>query len=439
MMEQRSLVVVGGGFCGLSAAYDLARQGVKVTVLEADDEVGGLAGCFDAGGTRLEKFYHHWFTNDLEVVSLIEELGQQDRVVYRPSNTGMYYANSIYRLSSPMDLLRFAPLPFFDRIRLGLLALKARRVKDWRALESVTAADWLRSLGGEKVFEVVWDPLLRGKFGAVAEEISAVWMWNKLKLRGSSRSSDGSERLAYYSGGFAALAESVAAKIVELGGEVHTGAKVTGLITEGERVVGVESGARRFTGDGVLMTPALPIVADILGPLATPAYQAELRRIRYLANLCIVLELDRSLSDTYWLNVNDPSFPFVGIIEHTNFEPVDTYAGRHIVYLSRYLPADEALYGMSDDEVGAFALTNLRKMFPKFSDDWVLKLHVWRARYAQPVVERSYSSLIPEVNTPIPGLFLASMAQVYPEDRGTNYAVRQGRQAAQEILTQLAA
>ncbi len=438
-MDKRSVVVVGGGFCGLSAAYDLARQGVKVTLLEADQEVGGLAGCFDAGGTRLEKFYHHWFTNDLEVVALIKELDQEERVVYRPSNTGMYFANSIYRLSSPMDLLRFAPLPFFDRIRLGLLALKARRVSDWRALESVTAADWLRSLGGEKVFEVVWDPLLRGKFGAVADEISAVWMWNKLKLRGSSRSSDGSERLAYYRGGFAALAESVAAKLIELGGEVHTGSEVTGLVTEGDRVVGVTSGERRFVGDAVLMTPALPIVADILEPLASPDYLAQLRRIRYLANLCIVLELDRSLSDTYWLNVNDPSFPFVGIIEHTNFEPPDTYAGRHIVYLSRYLPESEALYSMSDEEVGVFALTNLRRMFPHFSDDWVLKLHVWRARYAQPVVERSYSSLIPAVTTPIQGLFLASMAQVYPEDRGTNYAVRQGRQAAQEILTQLAA
>lgn len=438
-MVERSVVVVGGGFCGLSAAYDLAKQGVKVTLLEADPEVGGLAGCFDAGGTRLEKFYHHWFTSDLEIIALIEELGQQDRVVYRPSNTGMYFANEIYRLSSPLDLLRFAPLPVLDRIRLGVLALRARRVKDWRALESRSAAEWLRSMGGERVFEVVWDPLLRGKFGAVAEEISAVWMWNKLKLRGSSRSSDGSERLAYYRGGFAALAESVAAKITALGGEIHTGAEARGLITEGGRLTGVESGDRRFLGDGVLLTPALPIVADIVAPIASPDYLAQLRRIRYLANLCIVLELDRSLSDTYWLNVNDPSFPFVGVIEHTNFEPAETYAGRHIVYLSRYLPESEALYGMSDDAVGDFALKNLRRMFPHFSDDWVLKLHVWRARYAQPVVERSYSSLIPAVTTPIPGLFLASMAQVYPEDRGTNYAVRQGRQAAQELLAQLAA
>ncbi len=436
-MDMKSVVVVGGGFCGLSAAYDLAKQGVRVTLLEAEQEVGGLAGCFDAGGTRLEKFYHHWFTNDVEIVGLIEELGLQDKVVYRPSYTGMYYANAIYRLSSPMDLLRFAPLPFLDRIRLGLLALRARRVRDWRALESMTAADWLRSMGGKRVFEVVWDPLLRGKFGAVAEEISAVWMWNKLKLRGSSRASDGSERLAYYRGGFASLAESLAAKIIDLSGEIHTGAPATGLVSNDGWVTGVVSRERSFTGDAVLMTPALPIVADIVADLASADYLAELRRIRYLANLCIVLELDRSLSDTYWLNVNDPSFPFVGIIEHTNFEPAETYSGRHIVYLSRYLPETEALYGMSDEEVGAFALTNLRRMFPKFSDDWVLKQHVWRARYAQPVVERSYSSLIPDVATPLKGLFLASMAQVYPEDRGTNYAVRQGRAAARELMTHL--
>ena len=159
------VAVIGGGFCGLAAAYELGRRGVRATVLERDAEVGGLAGSFGTGGARLEKFYHHWFTGDVHVMELIEELGQSAEVVLRPTRTGNYYAHDFFKLSTPLDLLRFSPLPFLDRIRLGLLALRARGVKDWRALEDRAAAEWLREMGGERVYRVVWEPLLRGKFG----------------------------------------------------------------------------------------------------------------------------------------------------------------------------------------------------------------------------------------------------------------------------------
>jgi protoporphyrinogen oxidase len=187
----------------------------------------------------------------------------------------------------------------------------------------------------------------------------------------------------------------------------------------------------------VLATPALPIIADLIEHHAGAEYTQSLRRIKYLANICIVLELDRSLSDTYWLNVNDPGFPFVGVIEHTNFEPAATYAGRHIVYLSKYLPAESELYAMDDDALLEFSLPHLQRMFPDFDRRWVQRHHVWRARYAQPVVVRRYSELVPDLKTPLPGLFLCSMAQVYPEDRGTNYAIREGRAAAVAIARAL--
>ena len=332
------VAVIGGGFCGLAAAYELGRRGVRATVLERDTEVGGLAGNFPAGGTRLEKFYHHWFTNDVHVMNLIAELGQSDQVLTRPTRTGTYYAHDFFKLSTPLDLLRFSPLPFFDRLRLGLLALRARRVKNWRALEDRTAANWLREMGGERVYRVVWEPLLQGKFGDLAEEVAAVWFWNKLKLRGGSRGRGGAERLAYYRGGFAALADALAQAIRDQGGEIRTGAPVNGLRVRDGRVTGVTTPEATLAADAVVATPALPVVADLVAPHASGEYVDGLRRIRYLANICVVLELDRSLSDIYWLNVNDPGFPFVGVIEHTNFEPASTYAGRHIVYLSRYLP-----------------------------------------------------------------------------------------------------
>lgn len=424
------IAVIGAGFCGLAAAYELGLRGIRATVLERDDEIGGLAGSFDAGGTRLEKFYHHWFTNDVHVMRLVEELGQSDRVLLRPSRVGAYYAHQFFKLSSPLDLLRFSALPFWSRIRLGLLTLRARRVRDWRDLEDRTAADWLRELGGERVYEVVWQPLLRGKFGDLAEEVAAVWIWNKLKLRGSSRGKGGAERLAYYRGGFSALADALSDAICARGGEIATGASVRELRVEKGRVTHIVTADETLACDGVIATPALPIVAELVEPHVPGEYVALLRRVRYLANICVVLELDRSLSDIYWLNVNDPSFPFVGVIEHTNFESASTYAGRHIVYLSKYLPATDPVYGMRDGDVVAFTLEHLRRMFPDLADERVLDAHVWRARYTQPVVERGYHRLIPDRQTPIDNLLLATMAQIYPQDRGTNYAIQQGREAA---------
>ena len=433
------VAVIGGGFCGLAAAYELVQHGIRVTLLEQDDEIGGLAGSFLAGGTRLEKFYHHWFTNDIHVMELVAELGKSDLVVRRPTATGTYYAHDFFKLSTPLDLLQFSPLPFFDRIRLGLLALRARSVRDWRKLEDCTAAEWLRALGGDRVYEVVWAPLLQGKFGDLAEEVAAVWFWNKLKLRGGSRGKGGEEQLAYYQGGFAALAEALADFVRSQGGQVRTNAPVQELLVEEGEVRAVVAGNETVPVDAVIATPALPIVADLVAPHTPAEYEKRLRRIRYLANLCVVLELDRSLSDLYWLNVNDPSFPFVGIIEHTNFEPPATYAGRHIVYLSKYLPESDKIYQLADDAVITFAIKHLRQMFPDLSDDSVLDAHVWRARYAQPVVECGYHRLIPSPRTPLANLHLASMAQVYPQDRGTNYAIGQGRAVAKVCVEALRA
>jgi protoporphyrinogen oxidase len=434
------VVVIGGGFTGLAAAFELARGGTRVTVLEADQELGGLAGSFtvDADGSRahparLEKFYHHWFTGDTDVVDLARALGVADRVERRATQTGMYYARSIHRLSNPLDLMRFSPLRVADRIRLGQLALRARRVKDWAALDGMTAQEWLLRLGGPEVYRVVWAPLLEGKFGSYARDVSAVWMWNKLKLRGGSRSRGGGESLAYFRGGFAALAERLADEVCRLGGAVRVGTPATGLVLRDGHVVGVETDAGRLRADAVVATPALPIVAELVEPHAPAEYVAQLRRIEYLANVCLVLELDRPLSSTYWLNVNDPGFPFVGVIEHTNFEPAAAYGGRHIVYVSKYLATSAPLYQMADADVVAFALPHLARMFPKFDPSWVAAAHVWRARYAQPVVVRNYSALIPPMETPIAGLYLSTMAQIYPEDRGTSYAIRDGRRVGRVV------
>jgi protoporphyrinogen oxidase/uncharacterized membrane protein YbhN (UPF0104 family) len=423
------VVIVGAGFTGLSAAYELARRGVPTIVLEQEASVGGLASGFQVGDATLEKFYHHWFTNDVHIQALVREIGEEHNVVYRPTRTGMYFANTIFRMSTPVDLLKFRALSFPGRLRLGLLALKARTLNDWASIEHMTAREWLIRLAGKEVFAKVWEPLLVGKFGPYADRVGAVWFWKKLALRGGSRAKDGREVLAYYRGGFCRLAETLKAKLEAMGVEIRLNTRAIAVQAQEGRASGVRTDQGVVSASAVLLTQPLPLAADLLEGVAPATYLAGLRRIQYLANVCMVLELDRSLSDTYWLNVNDPSFPFVGVIEHTNFEPPASYDGRRIVYLSKYLPENDPLFAMSEDEAFAYATPHIQRMFPDFSVDWVRRRHVWKARFSQPVAEPNYSRLIPEEQTPLGNVLISTMAQIYPEDRGTNYAVREGRRA----------
>lgn len=434
--DQKKIVIVGGGFTGLTAAYELLKNGFSVKVLESEPDIGGLAAAFDVGGERLDRFYHHWFTNDMDVMNLIDELGMSKEVEISPTNTGIYYANNFFKLSTPWDLLNFKPLNLIDRIRLGLLALKARRVKDWKVLEYKTAEEWLKELGGANVYRIVWQPLLNGKFGPYANQVSAVWFWNKLKLRGGSRGKGGEERLAYFKGGFIRLAEELHRKIIEMGGEIEVNAPVT-KISKNSESWQVYTDKEMIVADIVVSTIALPLTASLVGGWASKEYIKQLERIQYIGNVCLVLELNQSLSKTYWLNVNDPSFPFVGVIEHTNFEKPETYDGKHIVYLSKYLPHTDEIYAMDADQFLNYAFPYLKKMFPNLDRSWILNHHLWRARWSQPVVEKHYSNLIPSETGPEKGFYVCSMAQIYPEDRGTNYAIRYAKRIANKVLTDL--
>lgn len=430
-MSEKSINIIGAGFTGLSLGYYLAKAGWKVNLYEKDAEAGGLAGSFKVEGENLEKFYHHWFTNDQHIMDLIKDLDCEDRIVVRPTKTGMYYSNNFFKLSSPLDLLKFTPLNFISRIRLGFVVLAVRMVKDWKKLESITAKDWLIRICGKQGYTVVWEPLLKGKFGRYAETVSAVWFWNKLKLRGGSRGEKGKENLAYYKGGFASLANSVAEKIIEFGGTIHYNSEVIRVQSNSEIEL---SDGRTIKADKTVLTAPLPIIAKMLEKSCDASYIETLNKTQYIGNVCLTLELTKSLSEIYWLNVNDPGFPFVGIIEHTNFEPVSSYKGRHIVYLSKYLPTDETLYNMTEKEFFDYAIPFIQKMFPEFKEDWVLDYHVWKEPYSQPLVTKHYSQIIPGFKTPIPGLYINTMSQIYPEDRGTNYAVREGKLMANRFL-----
>lgn len=433
------VVIVGAGFTGLTSAYVLAKQGHKVLVLDSDTAPGGLAGTFAFGdGVRLEKFYHHWFNNDVFVPELVNELGLKGDVVTLPTNTGMYFNGRLWKLSTPLDLLRFTALPLIDRIRLGLIVFQVRRIKDWHSIEHLSIREWLESLAGKRVYDVVWKPLVESKFSVYADAVNAVWMWKKLVLRGSTRNDKGGEELAYFKGGFGRLADKLVEAIKSHGGEVRLAAPVTGAVIDGGKVKQLATPTGHVEGKQFLFTPAFPIIADILQDAADPAWIARLRRVRYLANMCLVLRLKHSLSSTYWLNVNDPGFPFVGVIEHTNFDLPENYKGTHVAFLSRYLAKEDPVWSYTDDQYFQFALEHLKRMFPSLDQSWVVEYKVWRADYAQPVTERNYSGYVPGRETPFANATISTMAQIYPEDRGTNYAIREGRSVAQAIAARLA-
>lgn len=436
-MSMKKVLIVGAGYTGLAAAYDLRKAGFDVEVFESDSEVGGLAGTFEISpGHRIEKFYHHWFSSDSHILGLIRELGLDNRLSFVTTNTGLYFANSIFRLAKPLDLLQFPGIPFIDRVRTGLMALYARRISAWHYLENITATDWVQKIGGKRAFEVIWKPLLQGKFGSETPAVSAVWFWNKLKLRGSSRSNDGSEQLVYFKGGFGAVTDALRQSLEAMGVRFHLSTPVNKVEVQAGKVIGVETAGGFINGDAVLATVPLPTLWEIV-PSLPDSYTEKAKQIRFLGNVCLVLRLNRSLSSTYWLNVADPTFPFVGVIEHTNMDAPENYGGERIAFVSKYLPITDEMFSFSEQQLYEYCLPYLKRIFPEFDTSWVIGYRAWRAKYSQPVITLNYGSLIPPEETPIDNLWVSTMAQVYPEDRGTNYAVRHGRNVAKKMVSAL--
>jgi protoporphyrinogen oxidase len=433
------VIIVGAGFTGLTTALELTRSGRRVLVLERDETPGGLAGTFQfRDGVTIEKFYHHWFNNDAYVPLLVRTLDLEGDILTLPSTTGMFYGGRFWRLSSPVDLLKFKPLGFLDRLRLGLLVARVRMVRDWRNIENLSIREWLEPLCGHDVYQIVWAPLVESKFSVFAEDVNAVWMWKKLVLRGGTRGRGGREELRYFRGGFGRLAQAIVDHIQKHGGEVRFRQQVSSALCEGNTVTGLKLASGSVVqGRQFLFTPAFPIIADLFADSGQDDWLSRLRRVNYLGNICLVLELDRSLSNTYWLNVNDPGFPFVGVIEHTNLDSSDHYGGNRIVYLSRYLARQDPVWRMDAEAYVDFAVGHLRRMFPDFERTWLCDYRIWRAEYAQPVTERLYSKYCPKEDTPFSNARISTMAQVYPEDRGTNYAIREGLSAARAIELRL--
>ena len=431
--------IIGGGVAGLAAAYELTKQSHFAEVFEQADFLGGQASTFDVFGGRLERGYHHLFVSDTEITELIHELGLGDELAWLESSVGFYHGGKVWDFASPRDLLFFKPLPFLDRVRVGLWTLLLQKTKSYTKFEDVTAKDWLSQRMGPKGYEVIWEPLLRGKFGEFYDKIGMTWIWNKVTLRVASRKGAGQvEHLGYPMGSFGEVIEVLADRIAQQGGAVHTSASVAKIVeSEGSattldvRLKDSESGLREY--DAVIATTPSYVFTRLAPPMPED-YHNKLVGINYLSAVLMVLVMDRPFTNKYWMNIADPDMPFVALIEHTNLIDRELYGGKHILYISNYPSRDSDLYQKSGEELMDLFVPHLQKINPDFDRSWVIEYHHHRVDGAQPIVGINYGAGIPSHRTPHKGLYLANTTQIYPEDRGTNYSVRMGRRVAQMVM-----
>jgi protoporphyrinogen oxidase len=447
------VAIVGAGAGGLSAAFDLAGAGAQVTVFEAADQVGGLAAGFRLPRWEwsVEQFYHHWFASDADVLRLAEELGVRARVTFPWPMTAAYHQGGFYVLDGPLTAaipgprvldrlpgagllarglhaLRFPALSLADTLRYGRMGLYLTRTANWRPLEAFRAHEWLLQRSGAHGYQVLWQPLLEGKFGPHYRDVNMAWFWARVKAR--------TPRLGTFEGGFQAFLDVLAERVQARGVQVRLRTPIQRIdpLPDGRLELQVAGGAEVF--EHCLVTTSPGLLAR-LAPGLPEEYLRGLLALRSMGSISLVLALRQRLSTEgfYWHNLpKSAGFPFLALVEHTNFVSPARFGGDHIVYCGDYLDPDHESFSLSKDALLERFLPALSRFNPAFEPSWVRDSWLFRTPYAQPVPGLYHSRNIPPLETPLRGLWFASMSQVYPWDRGTNFAIRIARQAAARIV-----
>lgn len=414
---------------GLAVAYELARRGYAPDVYEADDRLGGMAASFDFGGLSIERFYHFHCTSDVAFFKVLDELGIANKLHWTSTKMGYFINNEVCPWGTPTALLKFPHLGLVGKVRYGLHAFLSTKRTQWKDLDSLEATSWIRRWIGEQAFDVLWRKLFELKFYHHANNLSAAWIWSRIRRLGRSRSDLFHEKLGYLDGGSNTLLEAMRADIESRGGKVYLSSPVSRVAIDGGALQGIVIGDRLLPYKKVISTIPLPFVPQLMGDLPE-SLLAQYRQVQNIAVVCVIVKLARPVTQNFWLNVNDPDMDIPGLVEYSNLRPLD----HHVVYVPFYMPAEHPKYKAPNEEFTARVQRYLCRINPSLTADDFLQIHASRYRYAQPICPPGFLDGLPPKQLPIPGLWAADTSYYYPEDRGISESIDLGRQLAVDVI-----
>ncbi len=433
-LQGQKIAIIGAGITGLSAAFYLLREGADVTVFEAQANAGGLAGSFCFGDFWWDRFYHCILTSDTPLLQLIEDLGLSEELRWTQTKVGFFALGKLFSVSTTAEFLQFPLLTLWDKVRLAIGILYVCSIRDSRTLESIPVSAWLVRVFGRKNYERFWGPLLKCKLGSCREEASAAFMWATITRLYSTRnkSADKQERLGYVRGGYKTVFGRLTAEVERMGGQIVTSTPIERLIrAELSIELTLHGHARPF--HHVISTIPSHLLAAI-APDLDEDLRAKLSAVKYLGNVCIALVLKRSLSCFYVTNLVDEDIPFTGVIEMTNLISREETGGRHLVYLPKYTVPGDPLFTADEEQIWRLFRKGLRRVVPDLEEQDIECRFLFRERFVQPVPVLHYSSIVPAMQTGVPGLILANTTQIVNSTLNNNEMVRIARQAVETVL-----
>jgi len=425
MKDNQRIAVLGAGPMGLAVAYQLVKDGHRPVIFEADDRVGGMTAHFDFGGLSIERYYHFHCISDHAFLKVLDELGLAQRMNWVETKMGYWYQNKVQPWGNPVALLKFSGLSFIAKFRYGLHAFLSTKRNDWKPLDHVEATGWIKRWVGAEAYEVLWRRLFDYKFYDYTSNLSAAWIWSRIRRIGRSRYSLFKEKLGYLDGGSETLLHGLRDYIQQNGGEFRLGTPVSKVLMDDGKIRGVEAGGEQHAFDKVISTIPMPYVPRLMPDLPAKTLEA-FKSVNNIAVVCVIAKLRKAVTENFWLNTNDPEMDIPGLVEYSNLRPLD----EHIVYVPFYMPGEHPKFQEPDQAFLDKVKRYLQKINPQLADADFLELRASRYRYAQPICDPGYLEHLPPVELPVQGLWAADTSYYYPEDRGISESIDFGRKMA---------
>jgi protoporphyrinogen oxidase len=439
--RETSVAIVGGGIMGLSIARELSSSGARnITVFEKADQLGGLSSSYRWGEAEWDRFYHVILSSDSDVLELISELGLSGRLFWKETQTGFYGQGRLVSMNGIKDFLAFPFLGLWQKLRLGVGILVSSRIGDIDKLDRIYVRQWLTHVFGRRVYEQIWDPLLRSKFGAARDRSSAALMGATIRrLYGARQGREKIEKMGHVHGGYKTILAELARQLVDRGVDLRISCPVVGAEgCEGgvELTLGDDFRKQRF--DRAVLTVSGREISEIV-PMEDHSYWQAVTGVEYLGVICVLVFLRRKLSPYYVINLLDKTLPFTGIIEATNVVDPTEIGDNHLVYLPKYVAPEDPMQSESDDLVTSKFIAGLQRVFPDLRDEEIVHTVVFRARDVQPLHDIGYLSKIAGYSSPIPGLFVANKSMIRHSTLNNNAVIAIARDAASQLLAPVAA